>query len=223
MVVFDPRSLLVKRIVDLSLPISADTATYPGDPSPLIEALSTIDNGGANTTRIILSAHAATHVDVPYHLLESGKTVDELPLEAFCGSALTYDLTHKALASCICPDDLELSTPLRRGEVALFYTRSNEATKSGSASRHFTYFDTALADWLIEKQVKAVGIDSLSVDSFDSSENEVHKKLLQNEIVIFENLSKNLRLLVGKRALFFGMPLRLERAEASPVRAFALR
>jgi kynurenine formamidase len=184
--------------------------------------LNTIDKGGANTTRILLSAHAATHVDVPYHLLESGKTVDELPLEAFCGSARTYDLTHKALGSCICPGDLEPSTPLRHREIALFYTRSNESTISGSASRHCTCLDTALADWLIEKRVKAVGIDSMSVDSLDSSENEVHKKLLQNEIVIFENLSNNLRLLAGKRALFFGMPLRLERAEASPVRAFAL-
>jgi len=40
----------------------------------------------------------------------------------------------------------------------------------------------ALADWLIEKRVKAAGIDSLSVDSLDSSENEVDKKLLQNEL-----------------------------------------
>jgi len=208
--------------VDLSLPISADTVTYPGDPSPIIEVLSTIDIGGANTTRIVLSAHAGTHVDVPYHILESGKTVDELPLEAFCGNALTYDLTHKALGSCICPDDLEPGTPLRHGEMALFYTRCNETTTSGSASRQCTCLDTALADWLIEKRVKAVGIDSLSVDSLNSSESEVHEKLLRNKIVIFENLSNNLRLLVDKRALFFGMPLRLEHADASPVRAFAL-
>ena len=223
MAVFDPTLLREKKIVDLSLPISADTATYPGDPSPRLEVLSTIDKGGANTTRIVLSAHAATHVDVPYHLLESGKTVDELPLEAFCGSALTYDLTHKALWSRIFPGDLTTKIPLRQCEIALFYTRSNDRTINGSARRCFTCFDTALADWLIEKQVKAVGIDSMSVDSLDSYENEVHKKLLQNEIVIFENLSNNLRLLVGRRALFFAMPLRLEHADASPVRAFALR
>jgi len=222
MSVFDPPFLPAKRIVDLSLPISADMVTYPGDPSPIIEVLSTIEKGGANTTRIVLSAHVATHVDVPYHLLESGKTVDELPLEAFCGNALTYDLTHKALGSCICPDDLEPGTPLRHGEIALFYTRCNEATINGSASRHCTCLDAALADWLIKKRVKAVGIDSMSVDPLNSAESEVHKKLLRNEIVIFENLSNNLRLLMGKRALFFGMPLRLERADASPVRAFAL-
>ncbi len=223
MSVFDPPFLPAKRIVDLSLPISADTATYPGDPSPRIEVLSTIDKGGANTTRILLSAHAATHVDVPYHLLESGKTVDELPLEAFCGSARTYDLTHKALGSRICPDDLATKIPLRQCEIALFYTRSNDPTMNGSARRGFTCFETALADWLIDKRVKAVGIDSMSVDPLDSRENEVHKRLLENEIIIFENLSNNLRLLAGKRAIFFGMPLRLERAEASPVRAFALR
>ncbi|MGZ4923358.1 MAG: cyclase family protein, partial [Halobacteriota archaeon] len=59
-------------------------------------------------------------------------------------------------------------------------------------------------------------------DSFDSSESEVHKKLLKNDILIFENLSDNLRLLVGKQVFFFGMPLKLVRADASPVRAFAL-
>jgi arylformamidase len=219
---FDLPFLPSKRIVDLSLPISADMATYPGDPRPRIELLSTIDKGGANTSRILLSAHTATHVDVPYHLLESGKTVDELSLEAFCGSARTYDVTHKALGSRICPDDLATKIPLRHSEIALFYTRSNDPTMNRSARRGCTCFETALADWLIEKRVKAVGIDSMSVDSLDSSENEVHKKLLQNEIVIFENLSNNLRFLVGARAIFFGMPLRLERAEASPVRAFAL-
>ncbi|MGA7076835.1 MAG: cyclase family protein [Halobacteriota archaeon] len=222
MAVFDPTLLRAKRIVDLSLPISADTATYPGDPGPRIEVLSTIDTGGANLTRIVLSAHTGTHVDVPYHLVKDGESVDELPLEKFCGSALTYDLAHKALGSRICPGDLETDIPLRGGEIALFYTRSNDPNMNRTVRHDCTCLDPTIADWMIDKRVKAVGIDSMSVDPLDSRENEVHKKLLKNEIIIFENLSNNLRLLAGKRALFFGMPLRLERVEASPVRAFAL-
>ena len=108
-------------IVDLSVLMSADMPIYPGDPNPLIEPLSTIKEGGANTTRIILGAHTGTHVDVPYHLLARGKTVDELPLEAFCGSALIYDLTHKALRSRICPGDLTTKIHLRQRKIALFY------------------------------------------------------------------------------------------------------
>ena len=222
MSVFDPAFFSNKRIVDLSQPISVDMPTFPGDPSTRIEVLSTIDTGGANTTRIVFSAHTGTHVDVPYHLLESGKAVDELSLEAFYGSALTYDLTHKSEGSRICPDDLEVSAPLPYGEIVLFYTGSNDSTINGLARRSCTHLDRAMADVLIEKRVKAVGIDSMSVDSLDSSESEVHKKLLQNDIVIFENLSNNLRLLVGKEVLFFGMPLKLVRGDASPVRAFAL-
>ncbi|MDD1726014.1 MAG: cyclase family protein [Euryarchaeota archaeon] len=222
MSVFDPTFFSNKRIVDLSQPISVDMQTFPGDPSTRIEVLSTIDTGGANTTRIVLSAHAGTHVDVPHHLIESGKAVDELPLEAFCGSALTYDLSHKAEGSRICPDDLEVSTPLPYGDIALFYTGSNDSTINGLARGSCTHLDRATADLLIEKRVKAVGIDSMSVDSLDSSECEVHKKLLQNDIVIFENLSNNLRLLVGRQVLFFGMPLKLVHGDASPVRAFAL-
>jgi kynurenine formamidase len=61
MVVFDPAILRVKRFLDLSLPISADTAKYPRDPSPRIEVLNTIDDGGLNTTRIILSARQYAH------------------------------------------------------------------------------------------------------------------------------------------------------------------
>lgn len=211
-----------RRIVDLSLPLSAETATYPGDPRPQMEVVSTIQREGANITRVVLSTHAGTHVDVPYHLLELGESVDELALDAFCGSALTYDVTNKVRRSCICPDDLDPSVTVQQGEIALFYTQSNDPATSVSTKRRCTCLDTTLADWLIEKRVKAVGIDSMSVDPLDSLENEVHKKLLQNDIVIFENLSNNLRLLVGKNALFFGMPLKLVRADASPVRAFAL-
>jgi kynurenine formamidase len=211
-----------RRIVDLSLPLSAETATYPGDHRPQMDVVSTIQREGANITRVVLSTHAGTHVDVPYHLLELGESVDELALDAFCGSALTYDLTHKALGSCICPDDLDPSITIQHGEIALFYTQSNDPATSVSTKPRCACLDTTLADWLIEKRAKAVGIDSMSVDPLDSLENEVHKKLLQNGIVIFENLSNNLRLLVGKHALFFGMPLKLVRADASPVRAFAL-
>jgi kynurenine formamidase len=196
--------------------------TYPGDPTPLIEQLSTIKEGGANTTQIILGAHTGTHVDVPYHLLVRGKTVDELPLETFCGSALTYDLADYALGSRVSPDDLKKAPPLKNGEIALFHTGSNAPATSGSTTRPYTYLDITMADWLIEKKAKAVGIDSMSVDPLDSPKSEVHMKLLQNGIVIFENLSNNLRLLTGQRVLFFGVPLRLKRADASPIRAFAL-
>jgi len=122
MSVFDPAFLSNKRIVDLSQPISVDMPTFPGDPSTRIEVVSTIDTGGANTTRTVFSAHTGTHVDVPYHLLESGKAVDELSLEAFYGSALTYDLTHKSEGSRICPDDLEAerSLAIRRNSFVLY-------------------------------------------------------------------------------------------------------
>jgi arylformamidase len=209
-------------IVDLSLLISAEMPTYPGDPSPRIEPLSTIKEGGANMTRIILGTHTGTHVDVPYHLLERGKTVDELPLETFCGSALTYDLADNVHGSRVSSEDLQREIPLKSGEIALFYTGSNAPTASGSTIRPYTCLDISAADCLIEKQVRVVGIDSMSVDPLSSATNEVHKKLLQNGIVIFENLSDNLRLLAGRRVLFFGAPLRLKRADASPIRAFAL-
>lgn len=69
--------------------------------------------------------------------------------------------------------------------------------------------------------MKAVGIDSISVDPFGSNTYEVHSTLFQNNVVVIENLSSNLRLLAGKNVLFFCVPLKLKNVEASPVRAFA--
>jgi arylformamidase len=214
--------MITRRIVDLSLPLSAETVTYPGDPRLQIEILSTIERDGANTSRVVLSTHAGTHVDVPYHLLEQGESIDELALDSFCGSARTYDVSNKVLGSCISINDLDANIKVKRGEIALLYTRSSDPATNVSTKHSCNYLDMTLADWLIEKRIKAVGINSISVDSLNTLENEVHKKLLQNDILIFENLSNNLRLLVGKHTFFFGMPLKLVRADASPVRAFAL-
>ena len=111
---------------------------------------------------------------------------------------------------------------MRSGEIALFFTNFDGLRASRTGKRGWSFLDIATAEWLIDERVKAVGIDSMSVDELESHENEVHKKLLENDIVIFENLSHNLRFLVGRRALFFGMPLKLARTEASPVRAFAI-
>jgi hypothetical protein len=63
---------------------------------------------------------------------------------------------------------LKNAIPLKNGKIALFYTRSNAPAASSPMNRPHTCLDITMADWLIEKQVKAVGIDSMSVDALDS-------------------------------------------------------
>ncbi|MGZ4905973.1 MAG: cyclase family protein [Halobacteriota archaeon] len=209
------------RVIDLSQIISVDTPVYPGDPVPRIELLSTVELAGARTTLLALGTHTGTHVDTPSHILSEERTIDELPLEAFYGRAWVFDVTRTAQESPVQSDDLDTGSPLGKGDIALIYTGASGREASKAPQVH-SYLDDSAAEWLVKKRVKAVGVDSLSVDRYDSKTYDVHRKLLSNNIVIFENLSGNLKLLVGKRVLFFGLPLRLKAAEASPVRAFAL-
>ncbi len=208
-------------VIDLSQTISVDTPVYPGDPAPRIELLSTVELAGAKTTYVALGTHTGTHVDAPSHILPGERTIDELPLEAFYGPAWVFDVKHTAQISPVQSHDLDIGSPLCKGDIALIYTGASERKASHVHYVH-SYLDDSAAEWLIERRVKAVGVDSLSVDRYDSKTYEVHRKLLSNNIMLFENLSSNLKLLVGKRVLFFGVPLRLKAAEASPVRAFAL-
>ncbi len=209
------------RVIDLSQTISGDTPVYPGDPAPRIEPLSTVELSGARTTLLALGTHTGTHVDTPTHVLSQKRTIDELPLDAFYGPAWVFDVTRTTQNACVPSDDLDTGSPLYKGDIALIYTGESDRKALFAPHRH-SYLDDSAAEWLITRQVKAVGIDSLSVDRYDSTTYDVHRKLLSNNIVLFENLSSNLKLLVGQRVLFFGVPLRLRAAEASPIRAFAV-
>lgn len=209
------------RVIDLSQTISVDTPVYPGDPVPRIELLSTVELAGARTTLLAFGTHTGTHVDTPSHILPEERTIDELPLETFYGPAGVFDVSRAAQKYSVQSDDLETGSPLSKGDIALIYTGASDRKTSNAPYVH-SYLDDSAAEWLVERRIKAVGIDSLSVDSYDSKTYDVHRKLLSNNIVLFENLSSNLKLLVGKRVLFFGVPLRLKGAEASPVRAFAI-
>jgi kynurenine formamidase len=82
----------VSKLVDLTHPITDGMAVYPGDPVPVIEPHDTILSAGYNTTRLSLSNHTGTHLDVPYHFLAEGARVDEVELERFYGDATLIDL-----------------------------------------------------------------------------------------------------------------------------------
>lgn len=94
------------RVTDLSQLISESMAVYPGDPRPRTRLLTTIEGAGASTTELVLGTHTGTHVDAPRHVLPEGRSVRELPLETFYGSAWVYDLTHKPRGSRISSRDL---------------------------------------------------------------------------------------------------------------------
>lgn len=185
-------------IVDLTLELSEETPIYPGDPRVEVKRWATIEKDCYYMNALFLGEHSGTHVDAPAHFIAYGETIDQVPLEEFIGRGVVIDVSY--LQGNIEPGDIKMVE-----EMVFFYTGGKDIYLSEEGARY-----------LVEKGIKAVGIDNPTIGGF-----EVHKILLSNEILIFENLA-NLEKLIGKEFTFFGVPLKIKNGSGSPIRAFAI-
>ena len=174
------------KIYDITVPISENVPIYEGDPKVKIEAAHSIAKGGAaNVTQLCFGAHTGTHVDAPNHFIEGTRKIHELDLEKLIGVCRIVEIEESVTA--IEPRHVE---NLENVERILFKTRNSHfwnAPETGFR-KDFTYITPEAARVLVEKNVKLVGIDYLSVEKFDSSDFATHITLLEKEIVIIEGL-----------------------------------
>jgi arylformamidase len=176
------------RIYDVSVPISAATPTYPGDPGVEIRQWAALGSGdAANVTLLHFGAHTATHVDAPAHFIEGASKVDAMPLDVLVGPArviLIPDEVDVIEASHLLTQALEGSTRV------LFKTRNSAfwSETAGGFRRDFTYIAPSASRALVHAGVRLIGIDYLSVEEFQSERHETHVLLLSEGVVIVEGL-----------------------------------
>lgn len=174
------------KIYDVTFPISERTPIYEGDPKVKIDVTASLARGdAANVSLVCCGVHTATHVDAPNHFIDGTRKVHELELEKLIGFARVIELDENVLA--IEPEHLE---NLGNAERVLFKTRNsgfwNEPEKGFRTD--FTYITPEAARVLVEKKIKLVGIDYLSVEKFGSTDFATHITLLEKEVVIIEGL-----------------------------------
>lgn len=174
------------KIYDITVAISENVPVYEGDPKVKIDVAASIARGdAANVTNLCLGAHTATHVDAPNHFIEGTRKVHELDLEKFIGRCVVVEIEENVTA--IEPLHVE---NLENVERVLFKTRNsnfwNDA--SGAFRKDFTYITPEAARLLVEKNIKLVGIDYLSVEKFGSTDFATHITLLEKEVAIIEGL-----------------------------------
>ncbi len=208
-------------IFDISLTISPNLPTWPGDPGIELQQFESMDKGAhANVTSISTSVHVGTHVDAPHHFLNDGRTVEQLPLEVLTGPCYVVQL----------PDGVEAITSdvLERVEIApdmkrvLFGTRNSHQWAGGETKfqTDFVAITEDGAEWLVEHGVQLVGVDYLSVAPYGDS-SPTHTVLLKAGVVIVEglNLSKVMR---GFYELYC-LPLKIAGSDGAPARAILIR
>lgn len=83
-------------------------------------------------------------------------------------------------------------------------SNKNEYEKTRS---NFIYLEPSAADWIVNHDIRCVGIDTLSIEREDFTEGIIHKKLLSHDIGIIENLDSNLRRVVDKKESFYPLTI----------------
>jgi arylformamidase len=209
------------KIIDITMPLSASTPTWPGDEPVRIEKRSSMDAGAQdNVSRLACSVHAGTHVDAPHHFLNDHRTVEQLPLEILVGKATVAEIP--GTVARVTENDLaELKLPPGTTRL-LLKTRNSHPGYGHEASfrKDFVGITAAAADWLVEHGIQLIGIDYLSIAPFKESL-PIHTNLLKAGIIILEGLDL-CHVQAGDYDLFC-LPLKLTGADGSPARVILTR
>jgi len=218
------------RIVDLSVPIGEKTLSPPS--VNLQFSMTSYHRGPGfwQASKIEMLLHTGSHVDFTKHVQEDGETAVDVGLDRVFGDALVIDLSHVGPNHEISVADMEkYAQDVKPGDIALVRTDWTEKAW-GDFPRYYMespYCDPDAALWLVNKGAKAVGFDCFSeycarLPDFDSEDFMVHKVILENGSILMQQMTNLSALPVGKRVQFFAPFLKIDGAEGSPCRYFAL-
>lgn len=208
-------------IIDITLGISPDLPVWPGGPGIVLEQVESMDRGAhANVTRLAMSAHTGTHVDAPHHFLNDHRTVEHLPLDILTGKCFVLDLSGND-GHCDSRDFQTADIPV--GTVRLLIKTRNSARWHAGEKDFFPGFLGVTEDgaqWLVEKGIKLVGIDYLSIAPFKQSV-PTHTVLLMAGIIALEGI--NLSSVEQGEYDLYCLPLKLIGSDGAPARAILIK
>jgi kynurenine formamidase len=184
--------------------------------------------------------HGGTHMDAPIHFAEGRWTADAVPLDRLVGPAVVIDIAGKAArdrdallerADLTAAEDAGGRIPdeaivlIRTGWDRFWDDRARylgTATPGDTAHLHFPGVGPDAAAWLTTaRRIRAIGIDTASIDRGASQDFRAHRTLANANVPIFENLA-GLRVLPARGATFIGLPMKIGGGSGGPLRAVAI-
>lgn len=210
-------------LIDLSRMIYAGMPKIPILPEVEFHPLMRIADGAPlNISELKMATHIGTHVDAPWHFVEQGRTIDQIPLDQLCGTASVVSVT-RGPGEAIPASDFE-DFDVRAGDIVLLHTGWDAKFESPDYLTH-PYLSDGAAQWLVDKRVKLIGMDLITPDMPPGMRPPgftypVHHILLENDVLIAENLA-NMGELVGRRVQAYLFPLKIRDSDAGQTRAVA--
>ncbi len=206
------------KLLDVSVPLDAALASYPGNTPYSLEPIKRIARGdSSNVSTLHMSAHSGTHVDAPRHFFDQAPGAEGLPLEMLCGRARVIELTTR---KAITADDLaqrDLSEDVR----VLIKTHNSRLWGSPEFHTDFIGVAESGAKYLVEHGIKVVGVDYLSVEAFKTPGAPAHHVLLGGGTIVIEGL--NLRDIEPGIYELLCLPLLVVGSDGAPARVVLRR
>ena len=233
------------RLVDLSHAYDGQSIFWPtAEPFRLEKVADGMTQGGYYyaANNFFSAEHGGTHIDAPVHFAQGRQTVDQIPLERFVGSAVVIDVTDQAArnpdyqvtvedfvtaekqSGPIPPDAIVLIRTgfSRRWPNAASYLGTDRRGAEAVAQLHFPGLHPTAARWLLaNRPIKAIGIDTASIDYGQSTAFESHRLLYERDIPAFENLAA-LDQLPERGAFVIALPMKIAGGSGAPLRAIAV-
>ncbi|MDO9546270.1 MAG: cyclase family protein [Pelolinea sp.] len=208
------------KIIDITIPLSERTPVWEGDKGISITRVAKIEKGSDfNVSRIELGVHTGTHIDGPFHLLEGGNTVDQIPLGSLVGKVQVVEIPSEiTVINEKCLKDLEIDPQIDR----ILFKTSNSCyweTDPYGFNKEFVALNTDGAQYIADLGVRLIGVDYFSVSSYDDLI-APHVILLERGIILLENI--DLRCVVPGIYTLICLPIKLIGTDGAPVRAVLL-
>ena len=234
------------RVIDLSYPFDQNTVYWPTAESFKLET----DFEGVTDKGYFYSAyrysaaeHGGTHLDAPVHFAKGHNTVDQIPLEQLMGNGIVIDVTSQCAANrdyLVSVADFQ-NWERRNGRIApgtivflrtgfgkyypdrKMYLGTDERGAQAVAKLHFPGLDPAAARWLTQnRSIKAIGLDTASIDYGQSTLFESHRILFEKNVPALENVA-NLDQLPAKGFSVIALPMKIKGGSGGPLRIVAFR
>jgi kynurenine formamidase len=231
--------------IDLTHPFGAETIYWPTEEGFVLErGASGVTEGGYHyeAHRFRAAEHGGTHIDAPIHFFAEGWTVDEIPLDRLIGPAVVVGVEEACARNrdhAIGIADLETFErrhgAIPTGAIVLLrtgfgrywpdrraYLGTDARGPDAVAQLRFPGLSPAAAHWLVtEREIRAVGLDTPSIDPGRSTTFETHRILSAANVPAFENLA-NLDRLPPTGIRVIALPMKVLRGSGGPLRAVAI-
>lgn len=207
------------KVIDISLTIDENLPVWPGDTRFKLSRRQTIDESDSNVSSLASSVHVGTHVDAPFHFVRGGATTETLVLETMIGPVQVVQLPDAC--NIISASDIE-ACGLEAGIQRVIFKTRNSALwikREKEFKKDFVAIAPDGAEYLVNHGIRLVGVDYLSVASFDNPV-PTHTILLKAGVVALEGL--DLSQVQPGRYTLYCLPIKLGGSDGAPARVILM-